>query len=73
MATDKQRINITPTPGAVAALRLAARRDRVPVATKAAEMLEAGLELEEDVALAGIALQRGRSGGKDIPHERAWL
>ncbi len=53
-------------------LDAAAKRDRVPVATKAAELLRLALEIEEDLALGAIAMQRLAQKGKPIPHHLAW-
>lgn len=50
----------------------AARRDRVPIATKAAELLRLALEIEEDLALATIADIRSRVGGRFVSHKVAW-
>ena len=49
-----------------------AKRDRVPLATKAAQLLRNALELEEDIVLAKIVNERFLKGGKFIPHELAW-
>lgn len=72
MATIKQRINITTDPDLEAALKSAAKRDGVPVATKATELLAIGLELEEDFALGTIATNRTTKGSEFISHEQAW-
>lgn len=72
MATIKQRINITTDSDLEAALKTAAKRDGVPVATKATELLAIGLELEEDIALASIANARAVETSKLISHDDAW-
>ena len=73
MPTTKQRINITTNPDVEGALRQAAKRDGVPVATKATELLAIGLELEEDLALASIITARlGTKDGQFISHADAW-
>ena len=51
MATTKKRINISVGKSTRTALNLLARRDEVPVATKAARLLEEALELDEDIRL----------------------
>ena len=71
MATTKQRINITTDPNIEAALKNAAKRDGVPVATKASELLAIGLELEEDIALASIAISRTAKDTEYISHAPA--
>ena len=73
MATTKTRINITTDPAVEGALRRAAKRDGMPVATKASELLAIGLELEEDLALATIATERATTKrGEFIAHADAW-
>jgi len=73
MATTKQRINITADPEIEQALKSAAKRDNVPVATKAAELIQIGLALEEDLALSVIAELRSKKKGLYVPHDKAWL
>lgn len=72
MATTKQRINITTNLDVEQALRQAAKRDGVPVATKASELLTIGLELEEDIALTAIATARTANSSEFVSHEQAW-
>jgi len=71
MPTTKTRINITADPATERALTLAAKRDRVPVATKAVQLLQLALEIEEDQIWAELALERLKHG-KFISHEEAW-
>ena len=49
-----------------------AKRDMVPKATKAAELLREALELEEDYMFGQIALAREKSSGKYVSHKNAW-
>lgn len=72
MSTTKQRINITADAATEVALKRAAKRDGVPVATKAAELVMIGLELEEDIALAALGDERAKYKGPLIPHDQAW-
>lgn len=72
MPTIKQRINITADSVIESALRLAARRDHMPIAAKAAELISLALGIEEDIALAQIADLRTRKVFKFIPHDSAW-
>ena len=44
----------------------------MPVATKAGELLEQALELEEDLIWAEIADQRSREKAKYLSHEIVW-
>jgi len=73
MPTIKRRINITTDQDVEKSLMAAAKRDRVPVAAKAAELLRLALELEEDLALN--ALVEERLSGKKIrwvSHKEVW-
>lgn len=72
MPTTKPRINITTDEDVRLALKSAAKRDGVPVATKAAELISIGLTLEEDFILADIADRRAAPGATFIPHAKAW-
>ncbi|MEX0594576.1 MAG: hypothetical protein WD157_00540 [Patescibacteria group bacterium] len=72
MSTIKPRINITTDEDVRLALKGAAKRDGVPVATKAAELILIGLTLEEDIILASIADRRTARGAKFIDHVDAW-
>ena len=55
-----------------AMLQKAAERDQVPEATKAARLLELGLELEEDQMWDEIANRRDKKGNRFTSHMRAW-
>jgi hypothetical protein len=71
MATTKRRLNITIAPEWEQAIAKSAKRDRVPEATKVAELLELALALEEDVALEAIAKARDKKSAKFIAHDLA--
>ena len=66
MATTKDRINITLPKLTRAALKIVAKRDAIPEATKASELLTMALEIEEDLALGAIAEARMKKGGRLI-------
>ena len=72
MATTKTRINITADADIEMALLKAAKREGVPVAAKAAELLRTALELEEDLALASLADKRLVKPGRLVKHEAVW-
>lgn len=72
MPTTKARLNITLSKELEEAIRLLAKRDNVPQATKAVELLEEALELEEDVVWEAIANEREAKGGKLISFEKLW-
>jgi hypothetical protein len=58
MATNKTRLQITLAPDIGPAIKLLAKRDKVPAATKAAQLLRQALEIEEDIYLSKIADER---------------
>ncbi len=72
MATTKRRLNITLAPELESAIMRIAKRDNVPEATKAAELLTFAINLEEDIALETIARVRDTKGSKLINHIDAW-
>lgn len=72
MPTIKRRINITADKGVERALVLSARRDGVPVASKAAELLRNALELEEDLAWCAIIKERTSKKVKLLTHKQVW-
>lgn len=72
MATVKSRINISLPDDVREALELLARQEKVPAATKAARLLEVGLELEEDQAWDMIADARDLDTATFVSHDDAW-
>jgi len=73
MPTTKKRINLTTDRDTEAILEKIARRDGMPMATKAAELLHFALGIEEDLALASIVESRMAMKVKRwIPHHLAW-
>ena len=58
MATTKKRINISVSDSVNDALKRLARRDQEPIATKAADLLEMALEIEEDRYFEKVAAER---------------
>ena len=54
------------------ALAQLANRDNVPTATKAAKLLEIGIELEEDQAWDTIASKRDAKNASFLTHEQAF-
>lgn len=71
MATNKKRINITLSKDVEKMLAVLAKRDEVPRATKAAELISRAIEIEEDAIWDEIATKRSRSGHY-VSHEKAW-
>ncbi|HSE35217.1 MAG TPA: hypothetical protein VLB83_03770 [Candidatus Paceibacterota bacterium] len=72
MATAKTRINVSVSDEVERALAALAKRDQVPQATKASELLRAALEIEEDRVLDRIASERDGKHAKYVSHEAAW-
>jgi hypothetical protein len=73
MATTKDRINISISKSTRKMLEGLAKRDELPVATKALELLRMALEIEEDRVLSAIADGRlKRHKGKWLSHEQVW-
>lgn len=72
MSTIKKRINISVSPDLERALSAVAKRDQVPEATKAAELLRLGIELEEDILLEHLASERYQTSKKFLSHKEVW-
>ncbi len=72
MPTLKNRINISVSKEVDRALTALAKRDCMPLATKASELLNLALELEEDSAWDILARQRDTKGVRFLTHEEVW-
>lgn len=72
MPTTKHRINISLSKDLEKALAHLAERDDVPQATKAAELLQRGLELEEDDVWNAIAEKRDTPKARFVSSKQAW-
>ncbi len=72
MATTKKRINISVSKDIEKALADLAKRDQMPQATKAEQLLRFAIELEEDRILSEIGDQRDVPGVKYLSHEDVW-
>ncbi len=73
MPTTKNRLNISLSSDIDKALTGLSRRDNMPKATKATELLRIALDLEEDVYLGAIANERAHtSRSLFVSHEKAW-
>ena len=72
MPTTKTRVNISISSEVERALFAVAKRDQVPHATKAGELLRMALEIDEDFVLDGIASKRDASSAKYLSHKTAW-
>ena len=72
MSTMKTRINVSISNDVERVLVALAKRDQVPHATKAAELLRQALEIEEDRVLDTIATERDGRKTKFVSHKMAW-
>lgn len=72
MATTKNRINISVSKEIEEALKMLAERDKRPVASVAANLLEEALEMEEDIFLSKIADERLKGNPRWISHDDVW-
>ena len=73
MATTKDRINVSVSKEVRRALARLARRDEVPEATKAADLIEMALEIEEDLYFSKLAEQRLKGKVKWVrDSDRIW-
>ena len=72
MATAKKRLNITLPKEARLYVKKLALRDQVPEATKAAQLVQMALEIEEDAYFAKIADERASKNAGSISAEEFW-
>jgi hypothetical protein len=72
MTTTKKRIHISVSREVEKALSVLAKRDQVPTATKAAELLRLGMEVDEDVLLEEVARGRYETSKRFLSHKRVW-
>jgi len=73
MPTIKRRVNISISKPVEESLRKLARRDQVPEATKAAELLQVAIEIEEDQIWDVVASSRDTKNAKFVSHKKAWV
>ena len=66
------RFELELTPSLYAALAAAAKHAGIPLPVKAAQLLELGLELEEDAYFAKIVKERSQKAGNFVSHRKAW-
>ncbi|MEQ1499913.1 MAG: hypothetical protein ABL917_00895 [Parcubacteria group bacterium] len=73
MATTKHRINITADKDIEKALISSAKRDGVPTASKAADLIRLALDIEEDVFFGNLASERlSAKNTKWVSHKNTW-
>lgn len=72
MPTTKSRLNLSLPENMETILAKLARRDSVPRAAKAVELLRVAMELEEDIVLSKLAQLRDTKNAKFLTHEEVW-
>jgi len=72
MTTTKKRVNISVSATMEDALKALAKRDQMPVASKAAELLRHAIEIEEDEVWIRLASARDTKDAKFVSHKKAW-
>ncbi|HEY4497982.1 MAG TPA: hypothetical protein VJC20_04505 [Candidatus Paceibacterota bacterium] len=72
MPTTKKRVNISISRPLEEALERLARRDQMPEATKAAELLQAAIEIEEDQVWDTLTSVRDIKKARFVSHKKAW-
>ncbi|MDZ4245204.1 MAG: hypothetical protein U1D98_04775 [Candidatus Gracilibacteria bacterium] len=72
MPTNKKRVNLTPSEKTYEALEALAERDGISVSSKAVELIEVAIELDEDDFLNLLAEERDKKDTKFISHEDIW-
>ena len=72
MTTTKKRVNVSLSATLESILAKLAKRDQVPQATKAAELIRIGVEIEEDELFDIIASERDKKSVKFVSHKKAW-
>lgn len=73
MPTEKKRLNLSLSPALDRVMTKVAARDRVPMASKAVELLQIALEIEEDTLWDRIAHTRDKRGARFVSHRDAWV
>ncbi|MBI2406502.1 MAG: hypothetical protein HYV25_02880 [Candidatus Harrisonbacteria bacterium] len=68
----KKRINLSVSGDVNAVIQKLARRDNVPTATKALELIKRAILTEEDDVLDLLARERDTLGARYLSHSRAW-
>lgn len=69
MPTSKKRLNVTLSEELDEAIRFLAKRDNVPEATKAAELLKLAIETDEDEVWNKIAEEVDDETSEFIPYD----
>ena len=73
MPTTKDRLQVTLPKDIAKAIKAIAKRDGMPMATKAMYLMKAALELDEDAILDSLAMSReSDKKSKYLSHDEVW-
>ncbi len=72
MPTTKYRINVSMPADVEKHLISLAKRDAVPCATKALELIKLAMEIEGDAVWNKLAATRDTKNAKFVSHKNAW-
>ena len=72
MATRKKRLHVSLSKPIHFALMRLAELDDVPEATKASQLIERAIALEEDAGLSALAAERFSPKARYVSHDDAW-
>lgn len=72
MATTKTRLHISLSKAEEQFLTGLAKRDQVPRATKASQLVRMAMEIEEDFQLSKLAESRDVPGAPRMSHDEFW-
>lgn len=72
MPTEKYRIHVSVPKDVETALERLAKRDDVPRASKALDLIRIALEIEEDQVWDRLALKRDTKNAKFVSHQKVW-
>ena len=72
MPTTKTRINISLPKDIETILDKLAKRDDVPKATKALQLIKLAMEIEEDELWDRMVSERDKKNAKFLSHKKAW-
>lgn len=72
MPTNKKRVNLTPSEKTYELLEALAERDGTSISSKAVELIEVAIELDEDDFLNLLAEERDSKNAEFISHEDIW-
>lgn len=72
MSTTKRRLNISLPAAMDTALTFLAKRDDMPTATKAIDLIRLALQVDEDEIWDRLARERDTKKVKFVAHNKAW-